>query len=758
MIRRYTPREYGAGEQNWAVAQDDRGVVYFGNNLGLLEYDGASWRLIRVPNQSVVRSLAKDDHGRIYAGAVSDFGYLELDAGGRTTFVSLLSHVPEEDRTFGDVWRTLVTPEGIYFQSQQYLFRWSNGRIRVWKARSRFHRAGVAHGVLYVGQPETGLMRMVGDSLEEVPGGRRFFDEPRPVILPYDGGRILVGTQADGLFLVDGQSVTRFPTEVDAWLHKMNLYRGTELPDGTMALATTGGGVAILDRQGRLQRIFDKSTGLEQQAYYVASDCQGALWLALDDGIARIETPSPISVFDPTSGLYGSVSYIHRHMGTLYVATAKGVYYLASSDSTSGPAGLRRTIPAFAPVEGISTNVQTWWLVSVDDPTGRTPSQLLVATGVGVYRIDGHRAVAIREAFDGSFQASVLYRSKRNPNRVFVGLFDGLASLRLDRGTWIFEGRVGGLGDEIRTIQEDADGRLWLGTAAHGAFRVTFWPPAGGAQDGALPLDPRVERFGAASGCRRPASRSPRSPGRRCSSRRTPSSGSTKATSRFTPDNTFKVVSVDPTGYGGFLREDARGDVWITFGREWAVERRQPDGSYKVEKQPFLRFAGFQSVATLRGRRRRGLVRRPRRARSLRPARAQGLRGRLFRPDSPRGRQRGECSALRPDGRRAAKVQVRSQHAPLRVRGSELRRRVGQPVPGTISTASTRTGRIGTGKPTGTSRTCRRATTASTCARETSTATSDARRCTPSPSSRRGIARGRRTGCISSFWRPAWSA
>jgi hypothetical protein len=33
-IRRYTPKEYGAGEQNWAFAQDDRGVTYVGNNLG----------------------------------------------------------------------------------------------------------------------------------------------------------------------------------------------------------------------------------------------------------------------------------------------------------------------------------------------------------------------------------------------------------------------------------------------------------------------------------------------------------------------------------------------------------------------------------------------------------------------------------------------------------------------------------------------------------------------------------------------------
>ena len=48
-------------------------------------------------------------------------------------FVSLLAHVPAENRAFADVWRTLLTPEGVYFQSPQYLFRWSNGQLRVWK-------------------------------------------------------------------------------------------------------------------------------------------------------------------------------------------------------------------------------------------------------------------------------------------------------------------------------------------------------------------------------------------------------------------------------------------------------------------------------------------------------------------------------------------------------------------------------------------------------------------------------------------------
>lgn len=47
-----------AGNQNGAIVPDDRGVMYFGNSSGILEYDGVSWRLIELPNKTVCRSLA----------------------------------------------------------------------------------------------------------------------------------------------------------------------------------------------------------------------------------------------------------------------------------------------------------------------------------------------------------------------------------------------------------------------------------------------------------------------------------------------------------------------------------------------------------------------------------------------------------------------------------------------------------------------------------------------------------------------------
>src|ERR1700722_3023034 len=66
VYQRYTARQYGASPQNWAIAQDRRGVMYFANHYGLLEFDGNSWRKIELPGGSVVRAVSIDDRGTVY--------------------------------------------------------------------------------------------------------------------------------------------------------------------------------------------------------------------------------------------------------------------------------------------------------------------------------------------------------------------------------------------------------------------------------------------------------------------------------------------------------------------------------------------------------------------------------------------------------------------------------------------------------------------------------------------------------------------
>ena len=134
-LRSFTPKDYQASPQNWAVVEDRRGVMYFGNTECVLEYDGVSWRKIPVSNGTVVRSLATDDSGTIYVGAHGEFGYLKPDAHGTMRYVSLLDRVPADARKFTDVWSVIPLGDAVYFGAYRGLFRWSRreNSVRVWK-------------------------------------------------------------------------------------------------------------------------------------------------------------------------------------------------------------------------------------------------------------------------------------------------------------------------------------------------------------------------------------------------------------------------------------------------------------------------------------------------------------------------------------------------------------------------------------------------------------------------------------------------
>ena len=202
-ITNYSHEQYGAHPQNWAAAQDRRGVIYFANNDAILEYDGARWRAITVPNSSNVRSMALGSDGLIYVGCQADFGYLSVD--GR--YISLIDRTPLSERDFKDVWQVLPMPEGIYFRADERLLRWSqSGGIQSWKAAKRFHRAYNLGAQLVVNDQGIGLKRVVGDRLEIYSFGEQFANIAVRFAEARDDGQWLIGAR-DGFMLWDGHSL-----------------------------------------------------------------------------------------------------------------------------------------------------------------------------------------------------------------------------------------------------------------------------------------------------------------------------------------------------------------------------------------------------------------------------------------------------------------------------------------------------------------------------------------------------------------------
>ena len=85
-ITNYSRKDYNNQSQNWSIIQDKRGLIYVGNQGGLMEFDGVSWNEIAVPNKTVL-SLAMDKKGTIYVGGLNEIGYLAPDSQGTLKYV-----------------------------------------------------------------------------------------------------------------------------------------------------------------------------------------------------------------------------------------------------------------------------------------------------------------------------------------------------------------------------------------------------------------------------------------------------------------------------------------------------------------------------------------------------------------------------------------------------------------------------------------------------------------------------------------------
>ena len=376
-LTNFSSKQYKGHPQNWAILQDQRGLMYIGNNIGLMEYDGLSWTWV---HQSIVRSMAIDKQGVIYVGGVGEIGFLSPDKQGNNRFVSLMDQIPPAYREFGDVWNTYATSEGIYFNAVKYLFLWDGKSMKVWESKSNFHLAFVVRDTLYIREWEKGLLRMDKGNLKLLPGGNRFASERIYVMLPYNASSILVGSRTQGLFLWDGNRFAPFASEADEFLKTNPLYLpGVVLPNGQFALGTMGGGVAVIDWQGRLVRKLDRISGLQDNTvYFLYADQEGNLWLALDKGVSKVNISSPLRFLGVQEKLESAVNGIAKHKEQIYVSTTNGVQFL---DPVSGQ---------FHPVSGI--NNQTFDLLTFD-------GELLAAFPEGgVSGVSGEAAYPVRLA------------------------------------------------------------------------------------------------------------------------------------------------------------------------------------------------------------------------------------------------------------------------------------------------------------------------------------------------------------------------
>ncbi len=452
-IRNFPRHDYKAGTQNWDIAQDLRGFMYFANNEGLLVFDGVQWELYKMPNLSMVRSIYIDDRGEIYIGAYNEFGKMIPGANGKLTYHSLKDKIPSEYQNFDDVWSISSFKGKIVFQSYNAIYVYEEGKsISVVSAPSRIPTSFSASGRLFFNDVEAGLLEFDGSSMVPLNGSDRLKGLIVSSILPYRGdNEILICTADRGLFLYDGHELREWEIPVNGTLKRSQIFSASTLQGRYYALGTIQDGVFIIDNMGDLILHINNKGGLQNNTILkVFADRAGNLWLGLDNGIDYINVNSPVTFLQHPEGFGAGYAEIIFN-GKLYLGTNQGLY---ARDWDEG-----KSNDDFTLIPG--TSGQVWSL-------GVYNGILICGHDKGTYIIEGENASHLNN-IPGGWKYHIL---KKYPDYLIGGTYGGLILFKWENGTWNFKKRIAGFNESFRVFEEDEKGDLWMSHGFKGIYRI----------------------------------------------------------------------------------------------------------------------------------------------------------------------------------------------------------------------------------------------------------------------------------------------
>jgi ligand-binding sensor domain-containing protein/DNA-binding CsgD family transcriptional regulator len=459
-IRHYSRQDYGSSPFNWSIVQDRRGVVYVANNYNLLQFDGNTWRSTPLPNRTVVRSLALDKNGTVYYGGQADFGYLQPDAHGEPTFVSLRSRIKPAEQAFADVWKILVTEQGVIFCTTAGLYTWQHDSIQFFRLDPE--AAGLTSYFyvsrrLFVCRQRQGIAEFKDQDLVTVPHSEAVARHNITGMLPAPGNRILLATQQHGLFMYDGYSgFTPWSPESTPFFRNNTVVCAAAVPGGYI-LGSSHHGMLLLSDDGTPRLHLHRDNGLQHNGIeYIYPDNNGNVWLALRDGIDYVEINSPFTRLSTASGLAGAgfTSWVEGNI--FYAGTSEGLYYKPWT-----PDNNPLTPSPFRLVEG--TAGQTYNLQKI----GNT---LLLTHNNGVYTVQGPTA----QRCEGPTGAWLMQPLAKRPGYLLCGAYDGLRLYQMIGDQPTFRWKIRGFDESSRVIEQDAAGNLWVAHGYLGLYRITL--------------------------------------------------------------------------------------------------------------------------------------------------------------------------------------------------------------------------------------------------------------------------------------------
>lgn len=458
VVTQFNKKNYTAGNQNWSVAQDSHGIMYFGNNVGLLRFDGINFTLIKLPTFQIVRSVYIDKNDRIYVGSFREFGYFESDKFGVLQYTSLSAQLKNYKLENDEIWKITEFKGNILFQSFKSIFIFDGKTTEGKSYDETFLYLYPFNNQLFVHTLQNGFSRFDYEKkrfqkIENVP-----FSSAVISVVPFTKNKAYVVTRSEGIFTFNGTDFQKFSDSSLDNLRNEGVNNAVLTRDSLLIVGTILNGITAIDKLGKRIWTLNAANNLQNNTVLgMLADVDNNLWLALDKGVSMVYLNKPIHFiqsFSPSIGSIYSLSFLPPDK--LYLATNQGLY-----------------CGNFSPISNTLTNVtvdsqikgQVWTLDRFDN-------QLFCGNNEETYQLAPQRKIVSNSKGGMCFSRGVIHRREV----LLEGTYSDLCLYVKENGEWKFLNNINDFLNPIKSIAIDYQGRIWASHMHQGMFRITLNP------------------------------------------------------------------------------------------------------------------------------------------------------------------------------------------------------------------------------------------------------------------------------------------
>ncbi|MCU4163737.1 two-component regulator propeller domain-containing protein [Carboxylicivirga caseinilyticus] len=568
-ITGYTEKDHHVSNNNHCIVQDQRGVLYFANDYGILEFDGNDWEVIQVPsNRSNVQSLAIDRNNRLYVGAQGDFGYIDYMQPYGLIFHSLLDKTPPEFRNFGDIVNTFVLDDRVIFQCWDGLYIYRNQQITVYALSGGILSAFKINDQIIV-QGTEGLFVFTGSGFDKIPGTSVLQNTWVRFVLPRNDSW-LIGTQQAGLFELKNKQLVPFSITPSVDFANAQITAARLNKQGDLIIGTRQAGLFVIDKNNEVINHLTRTKGLQSnEISTLYFDRNDNLWVANKKGIDFIELASPFTRLLPNSDEPVEVYDAAIFENKLYLATHKGLLFAAMKDLNN----VLSSHSAFSRVKG-SDDIN--WSLNIID------QKLIVAHNGGFSQVKNGEIIQTISTYGGWKVVPLPSDSLR----LIAGTYKGLAVLKKQPDGWFdMEKLIDGFEESSRVMEIDNEGYIWVAHGYKGIYKLKLSYDTDSLQElhfydnsKGLPTNfyNSVFKFNQKIVF-----------------------GTEYGIYRYQSDIDSIMIDNDLTrntwGWkiGRMLKQDTSGNIWFVGSNNAGIINNHPDGRTSIESIPFVKLSDF---------------------------------------------------------------------------------------------------------------------------------------------------------------------